>query len=243
MSSVSLRNVSFSYSRSGSSPKAVENLSFDVREGEICAVLGPSGSGKSTLLRIVSGIVKGYSGEVLVDGRRPDPKSVPIGYIPQNYGLLPWKRVKDNIELPARVRGASLDGKYYEYEKEVIESLGLVDKLKRFPGELSGGERQRVALARAFVSRPGLLLMDEPFSALDAVIAARSKTLFMELWQRSRVTSLLVTHNIDEAVAMSDRIVILSKSPGRLVGMVENDRSDYKAVLGHVSDIIKEEWV
>lgn len=239
MSSVFLNKVSFSYPRSA---KAIDDVSFDVREGEICSVLGPSGSGKSTLLKILAGVVRGYAGEVLVGGNAPDPRSVSIGYIPQSYGLLPWKRVSGNIVLPAKVKGIPVDDTYGDFMAGVVSSLGLESKLKKFPGELSGGERQRVALARAFVNRPDLLLMDEPFSALDAVIADRSKALFMELWQRSRVTSVLVTHSIEEAVGMSDRIVILSPSPGRVAGTLVNDRMDFSGSLSRVSEIIREVW-
>lgn len=243
MSGISVRGLSVSYTDSRGVCEAVKDLSLDVPDGQICSIVGPSGCGKSSLLYVLAGIIRNYTGEVLVDGVPPDPSRISVGLIPQNYGLLPWKRVVDNIFLPAKVRGVHLDDAKLAEANEVITALELNDKLRRYPSELSGGERQRVALARAFVNSPDILLMDEPFSALDTVIAARSKKIFMDLWNRHRVTAVLVTHNVDEAVRLGQRIVLMSKSPGRVVEVIDNSKGEYFSVKASLERRIEEEWI
>lgn len=211
---LSLQNVSVKVDKQ----PILQGLSFDLQEGTILAVVGPSGSGKSTLLNTIAGIIKHYEGTIRFNNKHVDQHI--RGYIPQNLGLLPWKKVKENIFLPGRIN------KNIEIEKDeawgIIEELGLADLLHRYPSELSGGQQQRVALARLFVSRPDIVLMDEPFSALDTFSAEISRELFLKLWKRHRITSIFTTHNLSEAVKIGKQILIMSKLPGRVLRIVDN---------------------
>ncbi|MFV0390659.1 MAG: ABC transporter ATP-binding protein [Paludibacteraceae bacterium] len=207
----------------------LDNISFELNEGEILTVVGPSGSGKSTLLNIVGGIISHHTGEIRF--RNEPVKHLVRGYIPQNLGLLPWKKVKENIFLADKINKQieiSSDEAF-----EIITELGINEFLERYPSELSGGQQQRVALARLFVSRPEILLMDEPFSALDTFTAEISRSLFLELWKKRRTTTIFTTHNLLEAVKLGKHILVLSKLPGRVLRIIENplfekgaDRSD-----------------
>lgn len=196
----------------------LDDISFDLKEGEILTVIGPSGSGKSTLLNVIGGIIKSYEGNVLFKNQ-PIDKLVK-GYIPQNLGLLPWKKVKDNIFLAGKINkhlNITEDETF-----EIINELGIGDFLERYPAELSGGQQQRVALARLFVSRPDILLMDEPFSALDTFTAEASRNLFLELWKKRKITTIFTTHNLSEAVKLGKQILIMSKLPGKVLHIIDN---------------------
>ncbi len=200
---------------------ALENVGLHVPRGGTCAIIGPSGCGKSTLLRILSGIALNYTGEVLLDGAPVDPKRQTIGFIPQNYGLLPWKTVADNIRLLWRVRHPETP--MPPDEETMLGRLGLgAELLTRFPRELSGGQQQRASLARAFLLRPDVLLMDEPFSALDAITREEMQEVFFSLWRAQAVTTVLVTHYVEEALYLGQTIVVLSSAPGRVRAVVEN---------------------
>ena len=212
---IELRDVTLSYPHRTSSVQAVEGVSFTVEDGEMVALTGPSGSGKSTLLHLAAGLLTPDSGEVLLDGKAPDPKGVSIGLVSQQYGLLPWKKVQGNILLPLLLRREKIDP---EALSEVTEALGIGTLLDRYPHELSGGQRQRVALARVFMQKPRLLLLDEPFAALDLLTAERSRALFREVWSRNPVTTIIVTHNPREAVELSRKVVLMAgTAPGRVV--------------------------
>lgn len=193
------------------------NLSLTLREGCIYALTGPSGCGKSTLLKVLCGILKPFSGSVQY-GHVRHGEAPHIGYVPQQYGLLTWKTVWQNILLPMSLRRQGWrkpQPTVFEWVNEVIGQLGLADLLNAYPHQLSGGQRQRVALARAFVSSPGLqppglLLMDEPFSALDAFTSASCQQLFLRLWAKRRVTTLFITHAIHEAVRLGQEILVMT---------------------------------
>ena len=175
---------------------------------EIVTITGPSGSGKSTLLHCLSGIVTPTSGQLLLD-------DLPISPRTQQYGLFPWKRVASNIFLPSALGKRSVSP---ELQQEILDTLGLLDLLDRYPHQLSGGQRQRVALARAFIMQPDLLLLDEAFSALDVATAERSRQLFLELWARYPVPTLCVTHSPEEATTLAQRTLLLGGTPGTLLG-------------------------
>lgn len=175
-------------------------------------MVGPSGGGKSSLLGVLSGSLKPTSGEVLLGGKPLDSKEMQIALVPQSYGLLPWKTLGDNIRLPRALGRRSLGDAELA---DIISSLGIEALLHRYPHEVSGGQRQRAALARAFGMQPDLLLLDEPFSALDIVRAEQSQKLFLDLWQRYPCTTLLVSHKPSEALELGTRIAILSEQ-GRL---------------------------
>ena len=211
------REVTFGYPHRRGTVPAVAGISFVIEGSELCAVTGPSGCGKSTLLRLAAGLLKPESGSVSLDGKSPDPRSVSIGLLPQSYGLLEWKRVRDNILLPFTLRREKPEAAMMS---EIVETLGLDGLLDRYPHELSGGQRQRVALARVFLQKPGLLLLDEPFAALDILTAERSRTLFRQIWERHPVTTLMVTHNPAEAVSTAGQVIVMERSnPGRLRGI------------------------
>ena len=211
------REVSFAYRRRKNRVKAVSGLTFSVGEGELCAVTGPSGCGKSTLLRLAGGLLRPDSGSVLLDGQTPDPRRVSIGLLSQGYGLLAWKTVLDNILLPFTLRHEKPSPQALS---EILGTLGLSDLLDRYPAELSGGQRQRVALARVFVRKPDLLLLDAPFAALDLLTAEKSRALFRQIWERYRITALLVTHNPAEAASLAEKILLLrGTNPGVIHGL------------------------
>ena len=191
-----------------------------MEEGAIYALVGPSGCGKSTLLKSICGIVTPESGSVTLKGTVLNTKTDSIGYIPQQYGLLNWLKVKDNLILPGKVRKTK-----NREATAIVEQLRLTNLLERYPAQLSGGEKQRVALARAWIMNPDLLLMDEPFSSLDAFTAKESIGLFRELWKDRRTTTLWVTHQLSEAVENGTYIVLLAENPCRILQIIENPYS------------------
>ncbi|KGN68196.1 ABC transporter ATP-binding protein [Porphyromonas gulae] len=220
---ISIRNLAVTYRHGSTEVKALDGLSLNIPEGEIFAVTGPSGCGKSTFLHVLAGVLTEYEGEVLFDGKPLNPKSFSIGIVPQQYGLLPWKRVRENIVLPYTLRKEAIEMPEFE---SIVRILGLSDILHRYPRELSGGQRQRVALARVFLQRPQLLLLDEAFAALDMLTAEKSRQLFLGLWDKHRVTTVMVTHNVEEAVAMSSRVAVIGGMPGRIRGLCERPDTD-----------------
>ncbi len=212
--SLSLQHVSVSLGKQ----LVLKDISLEMPVGEILTVVGPSGSGKSTLLNVIGGIIKDYEGQIRF--RNQPINSLVRGYIPQNLGLLPWKKVKDNIFLASKInRNINIaDNEAFD----IISELGIQSLLDRYPSELSGGQKQRVALARLFVSRPDILLMDEPFTALDTFTAETSRSLFLELWKKRKITTIFTTHNLQEAVKLGKQIVLLSKLPGTILRVIDN---------------------
>lgn len=193
--------------------QVITDLSLKIPEQTILAILGPSGSGKTTLLNAIAGLLP-HSGGISLNGKPVTPKQATLALVPQDYGLLPWKRVRQNIELGAKLKGQKLDTRKVQ---QLCATLELTDVLTRYPSQLSGGQKQRVALARAFALTPDLLLLDEAFSALDTVIKRRAQQLFLAQWQQSPVTTLMVTHDLKEALQLSDQILILTKDQPRLI--------------------------
>jgi len=218
---VSLRNVRKVYGgpvRSGSqggSKVALQDITFEVARGEFACVVGPSGAGKTTLLRTLAGLAQPTSGEALFEGT--PLRSVPpgIGVVFQDYGrsLYPWLTVARNVDLPLRVRGVR-GAQRAARVSEVLASVGLADAARQYPWQLSGGMQQRVAIARALAYRPDLLLMDEPFASVDAQTRFELEDLILRVRQEFGVTVVFVTHDIDEAVYLADRVIVLSASPG-----------------------------
>lgn len=211
-----LRNASRVFSRPGRIVEAIAGIDMSIRRGEFVCLVGPSGCGKTTILHLLAGLDRPTSGEVLADGRpitRPDPGRVLIF---QDAALFPWLSVRANVEFGLRM----LDMPKRERDSRVDDLLEMVH-LSRFSHswvhELSGGMKQRVALARALAVDPAVLLLDEPFGALDAITRDRLHQELQELWMRSTKTVLFVTHNVREAAVLADRIVVMSRSPGRIV--------------------------
>jgi len=213
---LSIENLEVKYGET----EALSDFSLTIKDGEIYSLIGPSGCGKSTLLKVLCGIMKEYKGRIVYGNKVFSPKEIAIGYVPQQYGLLEWKTVKENIFLPFRL---NKDRVLNEAEvNEIVSSLEIEDLHDRYPSQLSGGQKQRVALARAFVSQPDILLMDEPFSSLDTFTSEVSQKLFLRLWDKYKVTTLFITHNIHEAVSIGKHIIIMSKAPGKIIHSVEN---------------------
>jgi sulfonate transport system ATP-binding protein len=192
---------------------ALARFSAEIRQGEIVAIIGGSGCGKSTLLRAIAGLDRATSGTVTLDGIAITAPHAKIGIIFQEPRLLPWLSVADNIgfglsEMPASTRRDKVAG--------ALARVGLVDKAEAWPRELSGGQAQRVAIARALVPQPEVLLLDEPFSALDAFTRSDLQDHLLDLWADTRPTLVLVTHDVDEAVVLADRVFVMRPRPGRL---------------------------
>lgn len=221
---ISVKNVSKSYDRL----RVLENVSFDVKSGESVAIIGPSGCGKSTLLLIISGLLQPSSGEVYINGEAVNSPVKSAALILQDYGLFPWKNVYDNIALGLRIR--SIEKKREkEKVKELLKKFGLEKFEKYYPKHLSGGMRQRVAIARALAVEPEILLMDEPFSSLDALSREKMQNFLLNLWMET--TIVFVTHSIEEAVFLGRKIVVLTPRPGRVKAIVDNPEAgsvDYR---------------
>ena len=213
---LSLHNVSVNLGKTS----VLRDISFSIEKGKTLTVVGPSGCGKSTLLNVLSGIIKNYKGEILMGTTPLRNAGLTYGYVPQNLGLLAWKKVKDNILLPFKInKDLKID---HDEVNDVLTKLELTDLLNRYPSQLSGGQRQRVALARVFISHPDILLMDEPFSALDTLTADTSRELFLDLWRKYRPTTIFTTHNLSEAVKLGEHILLLDKQPATVLRFVEN---------------------
>ncbi|WP_175910251.1 MULTISPECIES: ABC transporter ATP-binding protein [unclassified Burkholderia] len=199
---------------------ALDDISFRTHRREFVCVIGPSGCGKSTLIRILAGLEAQTSGEVLLDGKPVQGPGADRGMVFQGYTLFPWLTVKKNVMFGLRMNGSSGS----EAEREALQWLDLVG-LTRFadvyPHQLSGGMKQRVAIARALANRPRILLMDEPFGALDAQTRARMQTHLLDIWRNIDVTILFITHDLDEAIFLADRILVLKANPGGVQELIE----------------------
>jgi ABC-type nitrate/sulfonate/bicarbonate transport system ATPase subunit len=259
---LALRNVTFAYA--GTSP-VFEAFTWGVSRGEVWAILGPSGCGKSTLLLLVAGLLHPQVGIVTVDGAqlaRPRPGT---GLILQEYGLLPWATVRANVELGLRIqRFYGPDGRHAprgprlpteELRARVdhwLSHLDIAELADRYPGEISGGQRQRVAIARAMVLAPDLLLMDEPFSALDAPTREGLQQLTLAICAEVGLTAVLVTHNIEEAAYVGQKVLLLGAPPNRLTSVVTNPHEPgegyrhspaYQAACSHLRERMRSERV
>lgn len=214
-----IKDLSFSYP--GTDKLVLKDINMDVAEGEFVSILGQSGCGKSTLLRLLAGLEKQTSGEILIDGKPFSGPSLSRGVVFQDYGLFPWMTAGENIMLALRQRFPERDKKgLREVAVNMLQSVGL-DKgvYNKLPKELSGGMKQRCAIARAFGIDPPILLMDEPFGALDAVTRARLQDMVLELWrkQEPKKTVFFVTHDVDEAILLSTKIFVLGQSPSNVI--------------------------
>jgi sulfonate transport system ATP-binding protein len=200
--------------------RALDGVTLDVAPGEIVAVVGGSGCGKSTLLRAISGLDRPSQGSVLLDGTKIVEPHEKIGIVFQEPRLLPWLTVSDNVGFGLADRPAA---ERRERVAAALDRVGLADKANVWPRELSGGQAQRVAIARALVPRPEVLLLDEPFSALDAFTRADLQDHVLDLWADLRPTLILVTHDVDEAVVLADRVIVMRPRPGRIFEEIEDD--------------------
>jgi NitT/TauT family transport system ATP-binding protein len=201
---------------------ALEDISFDVREGEFISLVGPSGCGKSTLLRMVAGLGPITNGQILVEGlppRRARQEKADTAFVFQDANLMPWRNVMGNVELPLELRGVPKTERR-AMVMQALETVGLADVTRSYPRELSGGMRMRVSLARALAAHPRLLLMDEPFGALDEITRQRLNGELLRLCSLANWTVVFVTHNVFEAVYLSTRILVMSARPGKIIAEV-----------------------
>jgi NitT/TauT family transport system ATP-binding protein len=211
---LSVRNLKKVYQTDGGPVEAVRNLTFDLRPGELACLVGPSGSGKTTLLKCISGLMAPTEGDVLLDGAKVTGPPKKMAVVFQEYGrsLFPWMRVRENVELPLKNQGMPKTQRDRLVD-EALEAVGLSHVPLSYPWQLSGGMQQRVAIARAVAYQPEVLLMDEPFAAVDAQTRADLEDLIRTVWKKLGVTVLFVTHDIDESVYLGERVIILSSSP------------------------------
>lgn len=225
---VEVRNASVIYQAQSDAPvHALENIDLEIREGEFIALIGPSGCGKTTLMRVIADLEKISSGVVLVNGVSPHDARLAraYGYVFQAPALFPWRTVLANVTLPLQIQGTSrADAKTIALDH--LARVGLTGFEGKYPWQLSGGMQQRVSIARALSFEPRILMMDEPFGALDEITRDRLNEQLQELWQRERRTVVFVTHSIAEAVYLSTRIVVMSPRPGRIVKVIDSPLPD-----------------
>ncbi|MBI3453398.1 MAG: ABC transporter ATP-binding protein [Rhodospirillales bacterium] len=208
-----------------------DRLSFSVREGEFLCILGPSGCGKSTALRVIGDLLDRAGGEIVVDGRTPTEAWGEIAFVFQSPRLAPWRSALGNVLLGMELRFGRGDRRRREARaRELLALVGLERDMEKYPAMLSGGERQRVAIARALAVDPKIVLMDEPFSALDLNTRRRLRAEIEEVWRRTGKTVVFVTHDIDEALTLADRIILLSAKPTRVLETIVVDEPRPRAV-------------
>ncbi len=212
---------------------ALQDINLSIREGEFLSIVGSSGCGKSTLLRIIAGLENGYDGTVRLGGKRIAGPGLDRGMVFQEHRLLPWLTVNENVAFGLNGRNSRENERLV---REHLDLVGLSGFAEAHPHQLSGGMAQRVSIARALVNQPGLLLLDEPFGALDALTRIQMQQEILRIWEKERTTMILVTHDIDEAIYLGDRVVILSSRPGTVKSVLQvqlprpRDRSSYEFV-------------
>jgi NitT/TauT family transport system ATP-binding protein len=248
MSGVTIKDVAKTFTKEdGTATPALEGVTLEIRDKEFVCLVGPSGCGKTTLLRIIAGLETTTTGSVTIDGNAvtgPDPKR---GMVFQEYSLFPWRRVIDNIAFGLEMKGVSREERRQTAEY-YLKMVGLSRFRDAYPFELSGGMRQRVAIARALANEPDVLLMDEPFGALDAQTRNRMQKELLCLWKKTEKTIVFVTHSVDEAVYLSDRIIVLSPRPGSVQEIItipwprprDRTSADFAEVRRRVLEMINE---
>jgi NitT/TauT family transport system ATP-binding protein len=217
-----LDNVAKTFVTPNGSVRALEPVSLDIRQGEFISIIGPSGCGKSTLMNIVGGLIDDYEGEVQVDGTPVRGCHKEIGMVFQEESTFPWRTAIDNVAFPMEAAGVARDERL-KRAKDLLRLVGLDGFEQRFPSELSGGMRQRIAIARTLAFQPRILLMDEPFAALDEQTRLLLGDKVLQIQQELNQTTMLITHNIAEAVQLSDRVLIMTFRPGRIKRVIDID--------------------
>jgi len=218
---LSVNNLQKAFGPAGHQHVVFDHVSLDIHRREFITIIGPSGCGKSTFIRIAAGLDKSTAGEMLVDGKPIFGPGPDRGMVFQGYTLFPWRTVKQNVMFGLEMQGQSAS----EAEgaaREWLEMVGLSRFEESYPHELSGGMKQRVAIARALAANPKVLIMDEPFGALDALTRAKMQSYLLQIWKRVDITILFITHDLDEAIYLSDRILVLGVNPGGVREVIEN---------------------
>ncbi|MFC6234663.1 ABC transporter ATP-binding protein [Leucobacter soli] len=249
---VSVKNLAKSFATPTGTVEVIRDLTFDVFEGELVSIVGPSGVGKTTLLRCLSGLDTLSRGEARLDDRLIDGPPNELALVFQDYSrsLMPWLTVRKNVELPLRHLGLSAEERHARSD-EALAAVGLAQAAQKYPWQLSGGMQQRVAIARAVAYRPEVLIMDEPFASVDAQTRFELEDLCLRIRDEYRMTVMVVTHDIDEAVYLSDRIVVIGKKPAEVMSIVDvplafprdqiRTRADvsFGELRGHVLELIQ----
>ncbi len=217
---ISIQNLSKTYQREKTSTVAIEDFSLDIRKGELISIVGPSGCGKTTVLRMIAGLLQPTSGKILIDGRECKEPGPDRGMVFQDFALFPWRSVIQNVEFGLEVNGVPKEERRKKAEA-YLATVGLDAFKNSRIHELSGGMKQRVGIARALVNHPDVLLMDEPFGALDAQTRNIMQAELIKMLDKTDQTIIFVTHSVDEAVYLSDRIVVLTKRPAKIKEIIE----------------------
>jgi NitT/TauT family transport system ATP-binding protein len=213
---ITLENVTKSFVQDGEQEEILQNISFKVDKGEFLCIVGPSGCGKTSLLRMIAGLDFPTQGQIMESEIPITGPSRDRGYVFQQYSLFPWRNVVENVTFGLEVMGMEKEERY-EKAREYLELVGLSSFENSYPRELSGGMKQRVAIARSLVTDPQVLLMDEPFSALDVQTRHKLQEEMVRIWGEEQKTVVFVTHNVDEAIFLADRVMVLSQHPGRVI--------------------------
>ncbi|MBS5788453.1 MAG: ABC transporter ATP-binding protein [Clostridioides difficile] len=240
-----VKNISKSFINNKKHVEVLNNINLEVDQGEFICLLGPSGCGKTTLLTIIGGFQKPDSGEIWVNENKVSKPGIDRAFIFQNYALFPWKSVRDNVLYPMKQQKISRE----EREKklaELIEMADLKGKESMYPHQLSGGMKQRVAVIRALACNPEVLLMDEPLGAVDLKMRQNLQEELEKIWSSNKITAVMVTHDVDEAVYMSDRVIIMSRNKGEIIGNIKveiprprnRECKEYEEYKSHVSEIL-----
>lgn len=220
MKYLDIQSLQVDFGQKNKSHKVLNNVDLQLPQGKIGVLIGPSGCGKSTLLNVLANLNQDYRGRVSINGQSPQEHRG-TALILQDYGLLHWKNVWNNIQLGLEIRKIPKDESRIRIES-ILKKMGIADLKKRYPVQLSGGQKQRVAIARSLVLEPELLLMDEPFSSLDALNREEMQDILMQIWQETNLTILLITHSIEEAVFLGHKIFVMSACPGTIIRTFDN---------------------
>ncbi|MBI4813826.1 MAG: ABC transporter ATP-binding protein [Methanobacterium sp.] len=213
---ITLENVTKSFTKEGQEQVILQDINFNVDKGEFLCIVGPSGCGKTTLLRMIAGLDFPTNGRILEEDREISGPSVERGYVFQQYSLFPWLNVLENVTFGLELKGIEEEERLQK-AREYLKMVGLSQAENSYPKELSGGMKQRVAIARSLVNDPHVLLMDEPFSALDVQTRHKLQEELVRIWKEEHKTVIFVTHNVDEAVFLADRVIVLSRNPGKII--------------------------
>ncbi|MCR4429998.1 MAG: ABC transporter ATP-binding protein [Tepidanaerobacteraceae bacterium] len=218
---VEIENLSVEYSAKNARVKALDNINLELEDRKIYTLVGPSGSGKTSLIYSIAGLLKPTKGRIFIKGKGIEEPTMETAVILQEFGLFPWKTVEQNIALGLAIRKVD-PIKTKQIVNDILEKLSLKPFSRHYPAQLSGGQKQRVAIGRALAVSPSLLLMDEPFSSLDSLTRENMQREVISLWRQNPIAILMVTHSIEEAAFLGQKIIVLSKSPGRILDVITN---------------------
>ena len=235
--SVNVEGISMTFNRKGHSTHVLDSVNLQIKPGELVCLLGPSGCGKSTLLNIIAGFIKPTAGYVMVDQRQVKKPGADRGFVFQQYSLLPWKTTYQNVEFGLKIKGIP-KAEREDMVGEYLNLVGLGKYRNAYPNQLSGGMQQRASIVRALVNSPSVLLMDEPFAALDAQTRHMMQELLLNIWSTLKTTVIFVTHDIEEAVFLGDRIFVMGVQPGRIKAEIEVPLKRPR----HVDDMLSSEF-